>query len=78
MDPDAFEEQRIEPLAFQVNGNKVLVRQHFHAREVESGIELEIDSWVVWTLDDDGLVVRGEEYPHQQEAEALEAAGLRE
>jgi ketosteroid isomerase-like protein len=76
MEPDAFEEQRVEPLDFRVKGNKVLVRQHAKARGAGSGIELDIGSWAVWTLDDDGLVTRLEFYLHHQEAEALEAAGL--
>ena len=41
MEPDAFEEQRIEPLDFRVEGNKVLVRQHAQARGAGSGIELD-------------------------------------
>jgi ketosteroid isomerase-like protein len=78
MEPDAFEEQRVEPLDFRVRGNKVLVRQHARARGAGSGIELDIGSWAVWTLDDEGLVMRLEFYLHHQGAEALEAAGLSE
>jgi ketosteroid isomerase-like protein len=78
MEPDAFEEQQIQPREFRVNGNKVLVRQHGRARGAESGIELDIEAWTVWTLDDDGLVTRVEFYLPHQETEALEAAGLRE
>jgi ketosteroid isomerase-like protein len=78
MEPDAFEEQQIEPLEFTVQGNKVLVRQHIRARGAGSGIELDVEAWGVWTVDDDGLATRVESYlPHQQ-AEALEAAGLSE
>jgi ketosteroid isomerase-like protein len=78
MEPDAFEEQRIEPLDFRVEGNKVLVRQHIQARGAGSGIELDIENWTVWTFDDDLLVTRAETYLPHQEAEALEAAGLSE
>jgi hypothetical protein len=39
---------------------------------------LDIGSWAVWTLDDEGLVMRLEFYLHHQEAEALKAAGLSE
>jgi ketosteroid isomerase-like protein len=78
MEPDAFDEQRVEPLDFRIRGNKVLVRQHAQARGAGSGIELDIGSWAVWTLDDEGLVMRLEFYLHHQEAEALEAAGLSE
>jgi len=78
MEPDAFEEQVVEPLEFTVEGEKVLVHQHTRARGAGSGIEMEIDSWAVWTLDETGLATRLEFYLNHQEAEALEAAGLRE
>ena len=78
MEPDAFEEQRIEPLDFRVEGNKVLVRQHTQARGVGSGINLDQEIWTVWTFDDDLLVTRMESFLPHQESEALEAAGLSE
>jgi hypothetical protein len=78
MEPDAFEEQQIEPREFRIQGNKILVNQHSWIRGATSGIELEIDNWVVWTLDDDGLATRVETYLPHQETEALEAAGLSE
>jgi ketosteroid isomerase-like protein len=77
MNPDAFEEQQIEPLEFRVNDNKALVRQRARARGAGSGIELDIEMWAVWTLDDDDLVTRLESFLPHQEAEALQAAGLR-
>ncbi len=77
MEPDAFESQTVEPLEFTVEGDKVLVRQHARARGAGSGIEIDIDSWAVWTLDETGLATRLEFYLHHQEAEAREAAGLR-
>jgi ketosteroid isomerase-like protein len=78
MEPDAFEEQRIEPLDFRVEGNKVLVRQHAQARGAGSGINLDLEAWAVWTFDDDLLAARVESYLPHQESEALEAAGLSE
>ena len=78
MEPDAFEEQRIEPLEFTVQGSRVLVRQHARARGAGSGIELDIESWSVWTLNDEGLATRLEFFLNHQEAEAREAAGLAE
>ena len=78
MEPDAIENQRIEPREFRVKDNKVLVRQHHWGRGAGSGIEVEIDTWVVWTLDEDGLVTRMEAFLIDQESEALEAAGLPE
>jgi ketosteroid isomerase-like protein len=77
MEPDAFEEQQIEPLEFSIQENKVLVRQRIQARGAGSGIELDVVAWGVWTLNDNGLATRVESYLPHQEAEALEAAGLR-
>jgi len=78
MEPDAFEEQRVEPLDFRVEGKKVLVRQHTQARGAGSGINLDLEIWTVFTFDDDLLVTRVESYLPHQESEALEAAGLSE
>ena len=78
MEPDAIEEQRIEPREFRVSGSKVLVRQHTWGRGAGSGIEVEVDMWVVWTLNDDDLVTRVESFLVDQEGEALKAAGLSE
>jgi ketosteroid isomerase-like protein len=78
MEPDALEGQQLEAREFRINGNKALVRQNTRARGAGSGIELDVDAWVVWTLDDDGLVTRLEAFQVHQEAEALEAAGLSE
>ena len=78
MEPDAFEEQQLQPREFRVQGNNVLVRQHARARGAGSGIEIEIDAWVLWTLDDDGLATRVEGFLPHQDAEAFKAAGLSE
>jgi ketosteroid isomerase-like protein len=76
MEPDAFDRQHTDPLDFLVNGDKVLVRQRFSARGAESGIELEVHSWAVFTLDEDGLVARAEMFLQHEEPEARRAAGL--
>ncbi len=75
---DALDEQRVEPREFRINGNKVLVRLHTWARGAGSGIQLELDMWNVWTVNDDGLATRVEGFLDHQESEALEAAGLSE
>ena len=77
MEPDAFDEQRIEPLDFEVNGNRVLIRQRTRARGAASGIELDIETWTVFTFDDE-LIARGDVYALDQEDEARKAAGLSE
>jgi ketosteroid isomerase-like protein len=78
MEPDAFEMQLFEPRAFTVAGNKVLVEQHTKARGAGSGIEYEAGSWVVWTFDEEGLVIRMEGFLEHEKAKALGAAGLSE
>ena len=78
MEPDAIEEQRVEPLDFRVKGDKVLVRVHATGRGAGSGIEIDAVTCIVYTLDDHGLVTRVELFLPHQEAEALEAAGLSE
>jgi ketosteroid isomerase-like protein len=78
MEPDAFESQVIEPLAFFVAGDKVLVEQNARARGAGSGIELELRGWTVWTFDDEGLITRVESFLEHEKAKALKAAGLPE
>ena len=62
MEPDALEENRIEPREMRVNGDKVLVRAHSWAAAREAASRSEIDAWAVWTVDDDGLVTRVEAF----------------
>jgi ketosteroid isomerase-like protein len=70
MEPDAFESQLIEPEEFEVAGSRVLVRQHATARGAVSGIEVEIESWTLWTFDDDGKVTHMAFYLLHEEDEA--------
>ena len=78
MEPEAIEDQRIEPREFRVNGDKALVRHHVWGRGAGSGIEVEVEMWAVWTLNEDLLVTRMEAFLIDQEREALHAAGLAE
>jgi ketosteroid isomerase-like protein len=78
MEPDAFETQVVQPLDFTVAGNNVQVRQNLRAQGAGSGIEMDIESWTVWTLSENGLVTRMEVFLDHQRDEALEAAGLSE
>lgn len=78
MEPDAFEQQKVEPLEFTVNRDKVLVHQRTRARGAGSGIEVEADGYSVWTFNEAGLMTRMEFFFHYQRDEALKAAGLRE
>ena len=70
MEPDAFESQVIEPKDFEAIGNRVLVRQHATARGAGSGIEVEIESWTLWTFDDDGKATRMQFFLPNEEDEA--------
>ena len=77
MEPDAFQEQVVrtfEPVA--VTDTAVLGRQNVTARGRASGIELDVISWSVWTLGEDGLIARIEIYLKHEEDKAREAAGL--
>ncbi len=78
MEPDAFEEQHYEPLDFRVKGDKVFERVHVTGRGAGSGIEVDFVTYIVWTLDDHGLVKEAQGFLPHEEAEALEAAGLKE
>ena len=78
MEPDALEEQRIEPREFRVKADKALVYQRTWARGAGSGIQLELDNWAVWTLDDEWPRDAGGVLFMHEESEALEAAGLKE
>ena len=78
LEPDAFESQALELLEIRVNGNKALTHQRSTVRGAGSGIEVEVLSWAVLTLDEEGLTRRIEVYSEHEAAEALEAAGLSE
>jgi ketosteroid isomerase-like protein len=78
MEPDAFEEQRYEPLDFRVKGDKVFERVHVTGRGAGSGIEVDFVTYTVWTLDDHGLVKEAQGFLPHEEAEALKAVGLSE
>jgi ketosteroid isomerase-like protein len=73
MEPDAFESQTSELREFEIGEQKVLVHQRTRARGAGSGIEMEIDSWAVWTFDDDRRITRIEAYLDHEEAEARRA-----
>jgi ketosteroid isomerase-like protein len=73
LEPDAFEWQRIYPRDWEINGDKVLLHVNLHAKGAGSGIEMDIDGWMVWTVAD-GIVTRIASFT--DEASARAAAGL--
>jgi hypothetical protein len=76
MEPDAIQGMTVEPLEIRVNGDKVLVRANTRGRGGASGIELEVEAFTVWTLSDDGVFIRAENFVPGEEAQALRAAGF--
>jgi ketosteroid isomerase-like protein len=73
MEPDAFESQASEPREIEIGDQKILVHQRTSARGAGSGIEMEIDSWAVWTFDENRRITRIETYLEHEEAEARRA-----
>jgi ketosteroid isomerase-like protein len=73
MEPDAFESQAVSGEIIELVGNKALIHQQTRARGAGSGIEMEIGSWTVWTIDDEGRVTRIENFLEHEEDEARRA-----
>jgi ketosteroid isomerase-like protein len=74
VDQEAWEERRLEPTNFRHIDDLVVVLLHEHRRGRGSGVELESDTAVVFTVRD-GRIARIQGYMDQDAA--LEAAGLR-
>jgi ketosteroid isomerase-like protein len=74
-DREAWEERRLEPVEFFDAGDEVVVFLHEYRRGKSSGVELEVDTAVVYELRD-GRVVRMQGY--MDRAAAKKAAGLPE
>ena len=70
MEPDAFESQESEVRSVEIAANRALIRQMTRARGAGSGIEMEVESWAVWTFDDQGRVTRIEIYLEHEEERA--------
>jgi ketosteroid isomerase-like protein len=70
MEPDAFESQAVSGEIVELAGDKALIHQQTRARGAGSGIEIEIGSWTVWTIDDEGRVIRIENFLEHEEDEA--------
>ncbi len=72
-DLEAWEERRLEPQGFRHMDDRVVLLLHEFRRGKGSGIELENDTAIVFTLRD-GRIVKIQGYMDQ--GEALKAAGL--
>ncbi len=75
LEPDALEVMTTEILDLRVAEDKVLLRQRTTARGAGSGIELDVASWTVWTLNADGLAKRIELYLDHEKEDALRSWG---
>jgi ketosteroid isomerase-like protein len=73
LEPDAFESQVLEPVEFEVAGNRVLSLVRATLRGAGSGIEIEAEAWTVWTFDDEGTVTRAEVFLAREEDRARRA-----
>ena len=79
MEPDAFEEQVVETFEpVVVTDSTLLAKLYITARGATSGIELDVNSWSVWTFDESGLITRIEIFLEYEEDEAREAARTRD
>jgi ketosteroid isomerase-like protein len=74
-DLEVWEERRLDPQRFLPFNDLVVVLMHEYRRGKGSGIEVETDTAVVFTVRE-GRVIRVQAYMDQ--AEALEVAGLSE
>jgi limonene-1,2-epoxide hydrolase len=73
MEPDAFESQTYEILSHEADGNRLLVKQNTRARGAGSGIEMEIESFSVWSFNDECKVTRVEYFMELDEEQARRA-----
>jgi hypothetical protein len=73
MEPDAFESQIVSGEVIELAHDKALLHQQTRARGAGSGIEMEIGSWSVWTIDDQGQVTRMENFLEHEEDKARRA-----
>jgi ketosteroid isomerase-like protein len=72
---EEFDEARVEPQELIDTGDDVLAVTSFRGRGRQSGVEVNMEVFQLWTFDD-GKVIRGQGFADREEA--LEAAGLRE
>ena len=69
LEPDAFESQTIDPLGWEYSGNKALIHMRIHSVGAGSGLAIDTEGWMVWTVVDH-LVTHMEAFPADGEAAA--------
>lgn len=72
--PEAWARQRLELLEMVEDGATVLVHGIFHAEGVGSGIELDVETYVVYRFDENGLATHVENW--RERADAERSSGL--
>ena len=75
LEPEVFDVARIEALEVVEDGSTVLIRAIFHARGAGSGIEMTTQTFLVYTLNAEGLAERVENWRTREDAER--SSGLR-
>jgi ketosteroid isomerase-like protein len=75
LEPQVFSSQRFEPLQIVEDDDKVLVHGLFHARGAGSGIELDVEAYAAYWLDD-GLARRVENWTDRADAERSSGLSL--
>jgi hypothetical protein len=73
LEPDAFESQVTEALAFEVDGERAMAQIRSSARGASSGIEIDIGAWTVYRFDEQGLITRVEIFLEHEEDDARRA-----
>ncbi len=73
-EPDAFASQTMTPLSWEINHDKVLIHTSIRSRGAGSGLELESETWLVWTVVDH-LVVHIASYLDESEGRAVFGLG---
>ena len=69
-EPDAFEWQRLEPLDYEIRGDKILMTVKTTSKGAGSSIELELTGWMVITMKE-GLAAHILSTQDEQEAREL-------
>ncbi|MDX6583995.1 MAG: SnoaL-like domain [Solirubrobacterales bacterium] len=75
LEPEVFDRARFETLEMVERGDTAIVHGVFHARGVGSGIELDVETYVVYRLRD-GLACRVENWRTRADAERSSGLSL--
>jgi ketosteroid isomerase-like protein len=79
--PDVFERQTLEPLDVFEGERVAVAHTIFRATGSASGLETEVETWIVYSIGEDGLVRRIENWTRREDAARssgldLQASGI--